>query len=134
MQQFSGDGIRQPIFQNRRLVLAAKIHLKKSVMSALRTENRVHLLGVHRKSDGLALASVQHGRNFAGLAEPPRLVFAARAAGRTFHYNFFRFFCLLCHVLLPFLNARWDKHSCLSARLSCNSSEDGQECLSYKIR
>jgi hypothetical protein len=97
MQQFPANGINQPIFQDRGLVLSAKIHLKKCVVPALGPENRADLLGVHRQCDGRALAAIQHSRHLARQPEPPRLVLAARLARRTFHYN------LLCHVLLPFL-------------------------------
>src|SRR5437870_2374305 len=101
MQQFSADWINQPILQDCRLVLPAKIHLKKCVVAALGPEYRANLLGVYRQCDGCALASIQHSRHLARQPEPPGLVLAPHGARRTFDYN------LLCHVLLPFLNSRW---------------------------
>ena len=126
MQQFPADGINQPIFQDRGFVLSAKIHLKKCVVPALGPENRANLLGVQRQCEGRAFAAIQDRRHLACLPEPSGFILAAQGAGRTFHYN------LLCHVLLPLLNSKWDKHSGLS---SCSHfPADRQECPSHKIK
>jgi hypothetical protein len=80
-------------------VLAAKIHLKERVVSTLRAENRVDLLGVHGQRDRIAFAAVKNGGDTAGLTQAARFVFAPLGAGCCFDYYFF---LVLSHAVFPF--------------------------------
>ena len=77
-------------------MLAAEIHLKKSVVAALGTQNRADLLGVQRQRDRFTFAAVEDGGNFPGQAKPACFVLAARGAGCCFDYNL-----LLSHTFFP---------------------------------
>src|SRR5271165_1641049 len=97
VQKLSGDGVHLPVFQDGRLVLTAEIHLKQSIVSALRTQNCADLLGVYRQGNRFALAAVQRRGQFSGRPQTPCFILAAQIACRAFHYDFF----CLSHVLFP---------------------------------
>ena len=79
-------------------MLSAEINLKESVVTALGTQNRAHLLGVHRERDCFPFAAIKDGGNLPGQAKPSCFVLAARGAGCSFDDNL-----LLEPYFLPFV-------------------------------
>ena len=63
VQQTAADRIDLPILHDRRFVLSAQVHLKQSVVTGFRTENRGDLLGVHGERNRFAFAAVKSCRN-----------------------------------------------------------------------
>ena len=70
-------------------MLAAEVHLKQGVVTALGAENCTKLFGVQGESDGIALSAIEDGGNLAGQAQPAGFILATFCAGVCFHNNFF---------------------------------------------
>jgi hypothetical protein len=97
VQKISADGINLPILHDGGLLLAIHGDLEQRVVPGRGAKNLANLLGIYGERNGVILATIKRGRNFARHALAAGFIFAARFADCCFDYD------LVCHCLLPFL-------------------------------